>query len=158
MGLAFSLVPAVLAVLLRGDEVLLVRRRNPPNRGAWGYPGGRIEPGEPLAAAALRELKEETGIEAEFLRVIDALDSIGPGADGAGADGAGADGAWHYVLVACLCRWTAGEPRAGDDALEAAWFPAADLRWRPAPLIDRVAEVAARARALMPGAGAARRS
>jgi 8-oxo-dGTP diphosphatase len=133
--------PAVLAVLLRDDEVLLVRRRNPPNQGAWGYPGGRIEPGEPLATAALRELKEET------------LDSIGNEAGGAEADAA-----WHYVLVACLCRWTAGEPRADDDALEAAWFPVADLGLRPAPLIDRVAEVAAQARPLTPGAGTGRRS
>jgi 8-oxo-dGTP diphosphatase len=145
--------PAVLAVLLRGDEVLLVRRRNPPNQGAWGYPGGRIEPGEPLATAALRELKEETGVEAEFLQVLTALDSIGNEAGGAEADAA-----WHYVLVACLCRWTAGEPRADDDALEAAWFPVADLGLRPAPLIDRVAEVAAQARPLTPGAGTGRRS
>lgn len=140
--------PAVLAVLLRGDEVLLVRRRNPPNQGAWGYPGGRIEPGEPLAVAALRELKEETGVEAEFLHVLTALDSIGEEADAA----------WHYVLVACLCRWTAGEPLAADDALEAAWFPVADLGLRPAPLIARVAEVAAQAGALTPGAGTGRRS
>ena len=138
----------MLAVLLRGDEVLLVRRRNPPNQGAWGYPGGRIEPGETLAAAALRELREETGVGAEFLQVLTALDSIG---DEAGA-------AWHYVLVACLCRWTAGEPLAADDALEAAWFPIADLGLRPAPLIDRVAEIAARAGGIMPGAGMGRRS
>ena len=145
--------PAVLAVLLRGDEVLLVRRRNPPNKGAWGYPGGRIEPGEPLAVAALRELKEETGVEAEFLQVLTALDSI---ADEAG--GEEADAAWHYVLVVCLCRWTAGEPLAADDALEAAWFPVADLSLRPAPLIARVAEIAAQAGALTPGAGTGRRS
>lgn len=145
--------PAVLAVLLRGDEVLLVRRRNPPSQGAWGYPGGRIEPGEPLAVAALRELKEETGVEAEFLQVLTALDSI---ADEAG--GEAADAAWHYVLVVCLCRWTAGEPLAADDALEAAWFPVADLSLRPAPLIARVAEIAAQAGALTPGAGTGRRS
>lgn len=140
--------PAVLAVLLRGDEVLLVRRRNPPNQGAWGYPGGRIEPGEPLAVAALRELKEETGVEAEFLQVLTTLDSIGEDEDAA----------WHYVLVVCLCLWTAGEPLAADDALEAAWFPVADLGLRPAPLIARVAEVAAQARPLTPGAGTGRRS
>ena len=140
--------PAVLAVLLRGDEVLLVRRRNPPNQGAWGYPGGRIEPGEPLAVAALRELKEETGVEAEFLQVLTTLDSIGEDEDAA----------WHYVLVVCLCLWTAGEPLAADDALEAAWFPVADLGLRPAPLIARVAEIAAQARPLTPGAGTGRRS
>lgn len=135
--------PAVLAVVLRGDEALLVRRRNPPNAGAWGYPGGRIEPGEPLAAATLRELREETGVEAEFLGVITALDSIG---EEAGA-------LWHYVLVACLCRWRSGEPRAADDALEAGWFPLAALAERPAPLIARVEAVAAAALRLRHGAG-----
>lgn len=130
--------PAVLAVVLRGEDALLVRRRNPPNAGAWGYPGGRIEPGETIAAAALRELREETGVEAEFVRVLTALDSISD------ERGSGAGGAlWHYVLVACLCRWRAGEPVAADDALEAGWFPRTAL---PAPLIDRVAAVARLAR------------
>ena len=126
--------PAVLAVVLRGDAALLVRRRNPPNAGAWGYPGGRIESGETIAAAALRELREETGVEAEFVRVLTALDSISDEREAA-AGGA----LWHYVLVACLCRWRAGEPVAADDALEAGWFPLSAL---PAPLIEQVRAVA----------------
>jgi len=136
---------AVLAVVVRGTEVLLVRRRNPPNAQTWGFPGGRIEPGEGLAAAALRELREETGVEADFLRAFDAADSVTHDADGRIA--------WHFVLVACLCRWRAGEPVAADDALAADWFPLAGLDRGPAPLIARVADLAREAAGLMDTAG-----
>jgi 8-oxo-dGTP diphosphatase len=132
---------AVIAVLVRGDAVLLVRRRNPPNRGFWGYPGGRIEPGEPLADATLRELREETGVAADFLRAFAAVDAIAADAETGALH--------HYVLVAGLCRWRAGEPEAADDALEAAWFPIATLDRGPAPLLDRVAALALEARDLL---------
>lgn len=107
-------VAAVLSVVPRGGRVLLVRRAKPPDRGRWGFPGGRIEPGETLVDAALRELAEETGVMAEGGRVLTALDSIHP-------DGAG-NVAHHFVLVAVLCRWIAGEGAPADDALETGWF------------------------------------
>lgn len=106
-------VPAAIAVVLRGGCALLVRRANPPDAGHWGFPGGRIEPGETLAAAALRELREETGVEAEAVGVLTALDVLAHDAGGALAH--------HFVLIAQLCRWRAGEPVAGDDAQEARW-------------------------------------
>ena len=55
-------VPAVGVVCFRGDEVLLIRRGRPPRQGQWSLPGGRIEPGERAVDAALRELREETGV------------------------------------------------------------------------------------------------
>ena len=54
-------VPAVLAAVLRDDEILLVRRANPPDRGLWGFPGGRMEMGETHLDAALRELRRRDG-------------------------------------------------------------------------------------------------
>lgn len=89
----------------QGEEVLLVRRGRPPRAGEWSLPGGRLELGETLAACALRELYEETGVRAELLGLVDVVDGLFPAA--------------HFVLIDFLAEWTAGEPRAGDDAAEA---------------------------------------
>ena len=48
--------PAVGAVVFKGDAVLLVQRGNPPSRGMWAIPGGRVHLGETLQAAAEREI------------------------------------------------------------------------------------------------------
>jgi 8-oxo-dGTP diphosphatase len=107
-------IAAVIAVVVRGDEVLLVRRANPPDAGLWGFPGGKIEFGETVVAAALRELAEETSVEAVAETVMTTLDIL--------ETDRGGQTARHFILIVVLCRWTAGEPVAGDDALEAAWF------------------------------------
>lgn len=52
----------VRALVLRGDRALVVRSNSQPNPGAWGFPGGFIEPRETLAQAVERELREETGL------------------------------------------------------------------------------------------------
>jgi len=49
-------VPAVIGIVLRERDVLLVRRANPPDAGCWGFPGGKIEPREPLAEAVVRDV------------------------------------------------------------------------------------------------------
>jgi len=100
-------VPAVGVVCLRGDSVLLIRRGTPPRQGEWSLPGGRIEPGERAVDAALRELREETGIEAEITGLIDVVDGLFP------------EAGRHYVLIDYAARWLSGEPVAGDDAAEA---------------------------------------
>ena len=106
-------VVAVGVVCLRPPgEVLLIRRAKPPNAGAYSLPGGKLEFGETLAAAALRELAEETGVTAELLGLIDVVDGLfDPGSDG--------QPSLHYVLVDYAARWTDGTPKAGDDAAEA---------------------------------------
>jgi 8-oxo-dGTP diphosphatase len=111
-------VAAVGVVCLRGADVLLIRRGKPPMLGAWSLPGGRIEWGERAADAALRELAEETGVEAELLSLIEV-------ADGLFGDGPVPDR--HYVLIDYAARWRSGEPRAGDDAAAAAFHPLASL-------------------------------
>lgn len=100
-------VPAVGVVCLRGDEVLLIRRGTPPRQGEWSLPGGRIEAGERAVDAALRELREETGVEATITGLIDVVDGLFP------------EAGRHYVLIDYAARWVAGEPVAGDDAMEA---------------------------------------
>ncbi len=100
-------VPCAGVVCLRGDEVLLIRRGRPPKQGEWSLPGGRIEPGERAIDAALRELREETGVEAEITGLLDVVDGVFP------------EAGRHYVLVDYAARWLSGEPVAGDDAVEA---------------------------------------
>ena len=106
-----SPVPAVGVVCLRGDDVLLIRRGTPPRQGEWSLPGGRIEPGERAVDAALRELREETGVEARILGLVDVVDGIFP------------EAGRHYVLIDYAAEWTAFEPVAGDDAIEAVFLP-----------------------------------
>lgn len=101
-------------VCLRGGEVLLIRRAKPPRRGEWSLPGGRIEWGERAADAALRELREETGVEADVIGLVDVVDTV------FGDDR-------HYVLIDYAARWRSGEPRAGDDAAEARFFDIAEI-------------------------------
>jgi ADP-ribose pyrophosphatase YjhB (NUDIX family) len=107
------------AVIVRGDEVVLVRRGNEPNRGAWSLPGGMVELGEKLRQAAEREAREETGLEVEAGEVLEVFDSIMPDASGKTQ--------YHYVLVDFLCRVKAGQLRAAGDASDARWVKCADL-------------------------------
>jgi 8-oxo-dGTP diphosphatase len=102
-------------VCFRGAQVLLIRRGTPPRLNEWSLPGGRIEWGEGAAAAALRELAEETGVAAELLGLIDVV-------DGLFYDEAGACER-HYVLIDYAAAWRSGEPLAGDDAAEARFWP-----------------------------------
>lgn len=114
-----AVVPTVGVVCLRGDEVLLIKRGNPPRQGQWSLPGGRIEWGETSPVAALRELAEETGVEAQLLGLIDVVDGIF-------TSRTTGETTRHYIMVDYAARWIGGEPVAGDDASEAAFFPLAE--------------------------------
>lgn len=108
--------PTAGVVCLRGREVLLIKRGNPPRQGQWSLPGGRIEWGETSEAAALRELTEETGVAAELLGLIDVVDGIMTSRETG-------EVTRHYIMVDYAARWLAGEPVAGDDAADARFFP-----------------------------------
>ncbi|CAD9220703.1 ADP-ribose pyrophosphatase [Burkholderia cenocepacia] len=130
-------VPAVIGIVLRERDVLLVRRANPPDAGCWGFPGGKIEPGEPLADAVVREIAEETTVDVEALDVFTALDAFDYDAHGAVRQ--------HFVMVAVLCKWLRGTPAAGDDALDARWFGIDELDRDDLPMSAGVRDVARRA-------------
>lgn len=101
--------PCVGVVCWRDDEVLLIRRGRAPRLGEWSIPGGKVEWGEPLACAALRELREETGVDAELAGLIEVYEIIEPD--------------FHYVLVDYAARWLGGDVVAADDADEARFMP-----------------------------------
>lgn len=106
--------PGVLALMVRDGRVLMVQRAREPDRGKWGFPGGLIELGETVLAAARRELHEETGISAEADRVIDVFDVITRDGDGRVR--------YHFVLNVVVCRWLAGDAVAADDAAAVGWY------------------------------------
>ena len=107
--------PSVGVVCFRSDDVLLIKRGTPPLAGQWSLPGGRIELGERAEAAALRELSEETHVKAELVGLVDVVDAIFTSRRTGRP-------ARHYLLCDYAARWTGGEPRAGDDAADAAFF------------------------------------
>jgi 8-oxo-dGTP diphosphatase len=92
-------------------QVLMVRRANPPRQHEWSLPGGKVEFGEPLHAALVREIHEETGLHVEILGLLDVAELI--------PENRATD--VHYVLVDFSAR-ASGEPVAGSDASEARWF------------------------------------
>ena len=86
----------VLAVVMRGDRALVVRRANPPMSGRWGFPGGVLELGETVAQGAMRELFEETGVTAEAAGPLTVFDTIDRDPEGRVR--------YHYTLVAVIGR------------------------------------------------------
>lgn len=100
-------------VVLKGDNVLLIRRGRPPKQGEWSIPGGRQEFGETVRDCARREVLEETGITADNFRLIDVVDLIRE--------------TGHWTLVDFAADWVAGDPTPGDDAADAGWVPLSDL-------------------------------
>ena len=113
------LVGAAAAVFDDAGRVLLVQRGRPPRAGSWGLPGGMLEVGARLAAAAAREGREECGVEIEVGGVAGVFEPIT-------LDTAGHI-EYHYVVVDFWASHTGGEAVAGDDAAAVAWVPLAEI-------------------------------
>jgi len=114
------IVIGVAAVIWNGDgRVLLIRRAKAPRKGEWSLPGGKVEFGESLHAAVLREVREETGLEVEILGLVDVAEAIRDAAAGAADD--------HFVLIDYGARVVSGTAQAASDAAEARWFSVAEL-------------------------------
>jgi mutator protein MutT len=98
------------AVVVDDGRLLLVRRGQGPAAGEWSVPGGRLEAGETVGEAVVRELAEETGIEGLCGPLLGWVERIG-------------DDHHHVILDFVVEVLDAVEPVPGDDAAEAAWVP-----------------------------------
>jgi 8-oxo-dGTP diphosphatase len=107
------------AVVLDSDSVLLVRRGAEPLKDQWSLPGGRLELGETVQQAVVRETREETGLDVEPLRLLGVYDLIDRDAAGTIR--------YHYVLVDWICIVAGGELKAGDDATSVCWAKRGEL-------------------------------
>ena len=121
--------------VFRDGAVLLIERAKGALKGRWSLPGGHIEPGETARAAALREVREETGVEADIHALVDIHDVIVHGPDGTLLA--------HYLVAVFCGRWRAGEPSAGSDASAARFVRIGDIEGYP--LTDGAASLIRRA-------------
>lgn len=97
-------------------RLLLIRRANPPSKGLWSLPGGRVENGESGEQAVVRELLEETGLTGVVVEEIGSLRLPAP------------DGGVYFVRDYRLDVADVGGLAAGDDADDAAWFTVDSLQ------------------------------
>jgi len=103
---------AVGAVVQRNDELLIVRRAHSPSTGHWSLPGGRVHLDETLRDAAVRETREETGIDVVVDHFLGWVERIGSDPD-----------PYHFVILdfACVPLDPQQPVLAADDATEARW-------------------------------------
>ena len=102
------------AIAIDDGRLLLVRRGQAPGLGRWSVPGGRVEPGETLQEAVVRELLEETGVEGVCNDLIGWVERI-------------SDDSHYVILDFRVDVLEESEPVAGDDAAEAAWVPLSEV-------------------------------
>lgn len=125
------------AVIVRGDEVVLVRRGQEPLKGEWSLPGGVLELGETLEEGIVREVREETGLEIETVSVVEVFDRIHRDEERV---------RYHYVLVDYLCTVKSGDLLGASDADEARWVRREELNghsiYRVSPFTVMVIEKA----------------
>ncbi|HYC25622.1 MAG TPA: NUDIX hydrolase [Roseiarcus sp.] len=129
---------AVSLAVFREGRVLIARRARAPLKGLYSLPGGRVELGETLQDAALREVHEEVGVTAEIVAFNDHVESIVRD---------GRNIAAHYVIVSFVGRWLAGEARTSAEADSIRWIDPDSPLDAPAtpglgPIIAKAARIA----------------
>jgi ADP-ribose pyrophosphatase YjhB (NUDIX family) len=107
------------AVVVRGDQALIIKRGHEPRKGEWSLPGGTVELGESLVDAVKREVLEETGLAVEAGPIVETFDRVHRDADGRVR--------YHFVIVDYLCLSPDGQAVAGSDAEDVAWITAEQI-------------------------------
>jgi ADP-ribose pyrophosphatase YjhB (NUDIX family) len=102
--------PAVSILVVDGDQMLLGRRFGAPGAGLWAMPSGYVEWEDDFLTAAIRETKEETGLDVEICSIVHVVSSfLSP--------------RFHFLAIYVLARVVGGELCAGDDLEVVEWFP-----------------------------------
>ena len=107
------------ALIHKGHKILLVKRKNEPNKGRWALPGGLVELGERVEDAVRREVKEEVGLNVKLERLLDVLDDIHYDPEGRTR--------YHYILVDYLAAPRAGRVRLNGESAGYRWFDPAEV-------------------------------
>ena len=102
--------PTVSVLVVDGGRVLLGKRGGHPGKGTWSLPSGYIEYEEDFLTTAIREAKEETGLDVEVGSVINVVSSF-------------VTPRFHFLGVYVAARVVGGELVAGDDLEAVEWFP-----------------------------------
>ena len=97
-------------VILENGEILLIKRKGEPFKGKWALPGGFVEYNEKVEDAVIREIREETGVNAEIKELVGVYSD--PKRDPRG----------HTVSIVFLLDIISGEIKCGDDACDAKFF------------------------------------
>ncbi|MBN1572137.1 MAG: NUDIX hydrolase [Deltaproteobacteria bacterium] len=106
-------------IVIYGKKVLLIKRGKQPGFGIWTFPGGKVKIGEGAEDAAIRETREETGLDVKIDALVDVIDVI--------LREEGGSIKYHYFLLGYLVRPTGGELKAQSDALDARFFSVEEL-------------------------------
>lgn len=122
MGREYPVHPLIGAsvVVRKRNRILLVKRAGEPGRGLWVIPGGLVKLGENLRDAALREVKEETGLRVKIEGIFDVVDYISRDSKDKVQ--------YHYVIVDFLGHPISGKLRASSENLDARWVDVKDLK------------------------------
>jgi 8-oxo-dGTP diphosphatase len=132
------------AVVLHEGRVLLIRRGQAPDAGAWSIPGGAVELGESVEDAVRREVREETGLEIAVGEFLETYERVERDAEGI---------RFHFVILDYAATVIGGALTAGDDAADAVFADPADLdRYALADSVRRVIAAAMRRRSAGPAA------
>lgn len=111
-------VPAVGAIIMHDEKILLICRKNPPGAGLWSIPGGSVELGETLQEATAREVREETGLQVAVGEMAELSELIEKQDDSVN---------FHYIIIDYFARVVSGTLTPGSDVSAARWFDRSEL-------------------------------
>jgi len=109
---------AVSAVIFRDGRLLVVRRANAPGRGLYSVPGGRVEHGETLHQAVMREVREETSLAIEIVGFAGWREVLPDPAKGRSG---------HYLVISFAARWRSGEVSLNEELDDFRWIAPDDV-------------------------------